>query len=443
MSKSKKRIKILQKLIRQIGKLSRLITKQLMQLLLRSLLILGRRSRRATAGFVLPTVVMVSLVVILLTTAIMVRSFDRTRNASNYRVSQAVLNAAEPALERAKRKLKDIFENTTTRGIASENTIDGSLNGDKYTFADETRLQLNFDINDDRSITSNSNDPIVNRETTTNAWRFPVDTDNNGKFDSFTLYSIVFRNPSRNNDGNFNRPRNPLEARTRPMDEGALGGACAAALGTSASLVGDTDWYQSAGVLKKGFFVYVATVPITDTTALGLGTDYENHTGNKGFSALEYQQDRVQIPPSNNAIVYEDDLTIFAGSAFRVNGRIFTNSNLFGLKTYGNIELLQVSSPASCFYKPENSKIVVAGNLVYGRPIDPSSPADVDAQKNFRIDLYKQGAKPVGKIFDATQESVDTNTNGPDDIAYNNAAYEARIAELVKQALAKAPDPQG
>ncbi|TAF54462.1 MAG: hypothetical protein EAZ61_05760 [Oscillatoriales cyanobacterium] len=46
---------------------------------------MGRRANLPVAGFVLPTVTMVLLVVILLTVAITLRSFDRANNARNVR----------------------------------------------------------------------------------------------------------------------------------------------------------------------------------------------------------------------------------------------------------------------------------------------------------------------------------------------------------------------
>ena len=82
----------------------------------------GRRSG-ARAGFVLPTVTMVALVVVLLTTAMMIRSFDWTKNASNYRVNQVTLSAAEPALERAKKKLDKLFNSPDTRGTPSKELL--------------------------------------------------------------------------------------------------------------------------------------------------------------------------------------------------------------------------------------------------------------------------------------------------------------------------------
>ena len=426
-----------------------------MNWLLRRLLVLGGRRRLSRAGFVLPTVVMVLLVVILLTTAILVRSFDRSKNASNYRVNQAVLNAAAPAIERARLKLDQVFIAPNTRGTASEVTLNDELQPvwdaadsvvkDKYTFADETRLQLAFDFNGTGGIQADDTLDLVEKETTTNAWRFPVDSDNNGLYDSFTLYGILFRSPSRNpGTGEFNRVRNPLEARTPPMDDGSASGFCAAALGTSATLVGGSDWYQSGGNLKKPFFVYVATVPITDRGSLGLSnTEYEDYQGNRGFSALEYQQDRTVIPPANNAVLYEDDLTIASGSPFRLNGRIVTNSNLFAMEFTADAQFYQVSSPASCFYNAENGKVLVGGNTAYGRPTDTTAP-NTEA---LGFDLYNPDATGAGGITtvdysDDERSATLTAAYEPSKVAYNNQAYEARIAHLVDLAFAAATDPE-
>jgi hypothetical protein len=106
MSTRKKSNNFVPRLIKQIWRFFDAVTKAGVNWLLRSLLIFKRRSRLSRAGFVLPTVVMVILVVTLLTTAIMIRSFDRSKNASNVRVDQAVLKAATPALDRARAKIR-------------------------------------------------------------------------------------------------------------------------------------------------------------------------------------------------------------------------------------------------------------------------------------------------------------------------------------------------
>ena len=433
------------------------LTKGLMTWLLRGLFVIQRPARFSRAGFVLPTVVMVSLVVTLLTVAVMVRSFDRAQSASNYRVNQEVLNASLPALDRARAKIIALLADNRlgTRGTPSEIAIDDVLRLPKFNLGDEARLKIIDDIDGDGTPgedRSEVTEGFVDEELTTNAWRFPVDTDNNGLFDSFTLYSILFRTPNVNAAGNgFERPRSPLEARALPLDQGVVSGRCAAASGTSASLVGNAGWFLSDGQIKKSFFVYVSTVPITnlDATELGLSStdDYEvNRRGGRAFSAIEYQQDQARIPLSNNAVLYEDDLDIASGPPLRINGRVFTNSNLFLTEFSGSdqgpLEFYQVSSPESCFYEPENAKIVVGGNVTYGTIEDSGQ----DDGKDVPIHLYVgAGVEPRQDVsWDDGNDSVEENSSRA---GYNTQAYEERIAELArlaKDAITNSnDDPQG
>lgn len=414
MSTPKRFFQSTQNLFRPIWRLGRAIVRGFMNRLLRVLVRrLGHPSRLTQAGFVLPTVVMVMLVVTLLTTAIVFRSFDRAKNASNFRVNQAVLNAATPAIDRAKAKLEALFSDPNLpRGTPSELSIENVLNNVKYELGDEDRITLENGGN-----------------TLNTAWRFPVDTDNNGKYDSISLYGIYFRNPDTSN-----AKRTPLDARTPPMTEGETNPACAAAVGTSASLVGTNGWYKVKGDLKKAFFVYVATVPITDKgesdftlPTIGNNNDYENYIGgNRGFSALELQHDLARIPLTNNAIVYEDDVEMAAGQKFEINGRIFTNSNLLPRETgTGETVFLQVSAPDSCFYEAENGKIVIGGNYVHGNTHNTGAS---DSKKAIEVDLFKQGADPTDSQLDTSNGSV---TNPSTAVAYNTQAYAERIDELV------------
>ena len=437
---TRKRIGAKQPLFYQAWKRSRAAIKGLMAWLLRILFMAQRPARLAKAGFVLPTVVMVTLVVTLLTSAILARSFDRAQIASNYRVSEEVLNAALPALDRAQAKIDALFEDPNLpRGTPTDLAINDVLVRPKYTIGDETRLNLAYDFGDGtgtfggdnniQAFSSGDANSFENGENFTTAWRFPVDTDNNGLFDSFTLYSILFRSPNTDADGDFTRERNPLDARALPLDEGEVSGACAAAIGTSSSLVGTNGWIKASGQLKKSFFVYVATVPITNKDELGLPPEYEDYPGlNQGFSSLEYQQDVGRIPLSNNAVVYEDDLIATPGPTFRLNGRVVTNSNL-ALKRFGNpARFYQVSSKESCFYDPENAKIIVGGNYTYG---------GVDGNKNdnkFDVDLYNgEGNDPkTGELLNQNNPSVTQSTSFS---LYNTQAYERRINTLVTLAI--------
>ncbi len=435
MSGKNKLVKAIQKTFKIIGKNFLSAINKRIVWLLRTIFITRNRRSTANAGFVLPTVAMVTLVVVLLTTAILFRSFERSKNASNVRVNEATMQAATPALERAKAKITALFADPTLpRSVPSNITFYNTLNSklNVYTLGDETPITLSYDIDGDDEIEADNTIALENRENLTTAWKFPADTDNNGKFDSFILYALYFRTPPQTGT-TPNRKRIPLDARTPPMLPAKAGGACDSAGETSASLVGSSGWYKLAtGELKKSFFVYTATVPITDDS---LGDPYEKYVGNKGFSALEMQQDRSQVPITNNAVVYEDDLDITPGPRFRLNGRIFTNSNLLMAKSSQDITLFQVSSRYSCYYERENGKIVVGGNLAGGGSISASDTGAV------QVDLFRENNVPTQTALANTNKST---SNQPNQIAYNSQAYAQRIDLLVNAQLAHttSTDPQ-
>ncbi|WP_414549619.1 hormogonium polysaccharide biosynthesis protein HpsA [Anabaena sp. CCY 0017] len=397
--------------------------------LLRTLFVTKRRPSSANAGFVLPTVAMVSIVVVLMTTAIMYRSFDRAQNASNVRVNEAALSAATPAIDRGRAKLNKLFQDrrlprATPTDQALYDVLTGVSTLPEYTFGDEIPLKLTY----------TNNDGVADELET--AWRFPVDTDNNGKFDSFTLYGVYFKTPPVSSGNKYSRARTPLEARTPPMVQGTVDSDCGA--NTSAVLVGNTGWVKQNNELKKSFFVYTATVPITsdpttdNTIPAADRGNYEPYKGNKSFAAVEYQQDRLQIPPNNYAVVYEDDIALTPGPPFNLNGAIFTNSNfLTSNENGGPIRLHQVSSKDSCFYEAKNAKITVGGNLAVGGFTSASH-----SNGKPRIDLFNG---KTGNVGNKTWEP--SVTNSPRDTAYNNLAYENRIQRLVAAQTDPAVDP--
>jgi type II secretory pathway pseudopilin PulG len=426
--------KIIVSLLRRIAGVTRSGAKRLMRAMLQALMAMGRRARLPVAGFVLPTVTMVLLVVILLTVAITLRSFDRANTARNVRVNQQVLAAATPALDRAKAKIQYALspQGSGTLETPSELSVYQAMDSDRFKFGDEEVLQIQFDIDGINGINPFPTDPtkLNESERINTAWRFPVDTDNDGVNDTYTLYGIYFRSPPRDqNTADFKRARKSLEARTPPMSssQGSSNAICKAAAGTSASLVGSTDWYKADGVLKKSFFVYTANVPIPN-----------KFKGTPSFSALEYQQDVKRIPLQNNAVVYEDDLEVSPGPALRLNGRIFTNSNFLVTNTNtGPVTFYLVSSKESCFYNLENSKIVVSGNVVNGWSGDSGN-----ITKDIGVHLFGTTASdPVitKAVKGPSDQSVAYNA-GALGVMYNNKAYSDRIGLLVSEQT-KNPDP--
>jgi hypothetical protein len=423
--------KVIVSLLRRILGVTRSGAKRLMRAMLRSLMAIGRRAKLPVAGFVLPTVTMVLLVVILLTVAIVLRSFDRANTARNVRVNQQVLAAATPALDRAKAKIEFMLREDPQRPTATPSDAElyrmmasYSSGSDIYTFGGEQRLKIKFDLDGANGISDTLvSDPTFNLDTNESvdtAWRYGVDTDGDGTEDTYTLYGIYFRSPTRDANNDFTRARKPLEARTPPMSGSAIKPGCEAS-GTGAGLIGDSGWYRADGKLKKSFFVYTVNVPIQG-----------QFKGTPSVSALEYQQDQSRIPLSNNAVVYEDDLEISPGPSLNLNGRIVTNSNLLATTTRDGsvLRLYQVSNKDSCFYDQENSKVTVGGNVINGWSGNNA------LQKAVEVHLFKKGDNPDYPKTDLTISTANESTSNESlDVYYNNQAYAERIAALVRERI--------
>jgi type II secretory pathway pseudopilin PulG len=426
--------------VSHLGRKFRRFLKRISRAVRRELLSIARRAKRSGAGFVLPTVTMVMLVVVLLTLSIAFRSFERVNQARNVRVNQALLASATPALDRARAKIDYLLnsdQSTQLGGTPTELALINALkakdknNNDIYRLNDEDVLEVSFDL----SKTPNGiipegddGDPrtVSDNEVLPTAWRFPVDTDNDGVKDTYSIYGIFFRNPPLNSNGNPDRERKPLEARTPPMAATDLPPNPTCKALANSLLIGDSGWYYADGNLKKSFFVYAVNVPIPGVSK-----------GNSGTTALEYQQDWTRQPLTNNAVVYEDDLAITPGPPLDLNGRIITNSNLF-LSSYTDdrVKLFQISSPDSCFYKPENSKVVVGGNLLIGQ-------FEGASRKKTQIHLYQgKNAKPTDNLSlaaDSTNQSVTDPTGGVFNAMYNDKALATRINALIAKREADHP----
>jgi len=438
----------------------------------------GGKSRKSS-GFILPTVTMVTLVVTLLVVTMVARSSDRAKEASNTRAEQVYRSTNTTILDRARAKITALISDSSLPGgTPPESALYTAITQDNgnYTFNDEVRLQLvdpslNTAANDLSTPPKGFGDNIdwgspllYQNDVLSTAWKFPIDTDGNGKFDSFGIYSILFRTTPRTIDANGllnDRPVSPIETRTPPMDSGILSGACVSAAQSGASTT--EGWVTTSdNSLKKSFFVYAITAPITssvtDTSAsnpipVGERDNYETYSGNPSFSALELQQDRARSPQNNNAVWYEGDIELSRTAPFRLNGRIYTGGNMM-VATQGNpINLFQVSSPVSCYFKEENSKIVVGGNVVEGDALvsDNSLTGGTSAStagtndsvsvhlfpKTLPSDLTSVSNWPSKLIDNTTQSLADSSINRGRDAAFNDFAYNYRVAALVDEAYTK------
>jgi hypothetical protein len=366
---------------------------------------INRQDRYGRAGFVLPTVTMVLLVVVLLSVTIMFRSMDRAKFAQYNRVSEATLNAAAPALERAKAKLRDALRKAqSTKGTTPDEESDAnfvtSLETETFTFGDEKRLTV-----------------AVGTEELKTAWRFPADTDGNGKEDSYILYEILYARP-----GDNKASRTALQARAVPMpsvtDE-TLPDECKTQVAANDRDDLSLNWSKRGENLQKSVFVYITAVPIINPT----DPANQEKKSNTSFPTLEYHLELIRKSLGNNAVFYDGDLEIAPSPAFYLNGAIRTNSNLLVTPTgSAAFELKLLSSPKSCFSRdPKNSKITVAGNVVNGS-LELRTPTPIT------VDLH-QGATALPAAINTTNQS---SSNIASDVAYNSDAYEQRIARLVE-----------
>ena len=417
--------------------------------------------KRKAGGFILPTVTLVTLVTTLLVVSTVARSTDRAREASNARVESVYRSASSAILDRARAKISALLEDPSLPGgTPPESSLYQAITSDKglYTFNDEVRLQLADPTANGLANEIDWNNAFLDQnDVASTVWKFPVDTNNNGKYDSFAIYSILFRTTPRNISNLNQRPVSKIEVRTPPMDNGVLSGACVNAASTGASTT--EGWVTTSdNFLKKSFFVYALTVPIktpiTDATSPLTTTEknsgqFETYAGNPSFSALELQQDRARSPQNNNAVFFEGDLELSRAATFRLNGRIYTSGNLMVGAT-SPITFYQVSSPSSCYYKEENSKIIVAGNVVEGDAL--VNDASLSVSPNVvSVHLFRgSGVNPTGtgtgttagqiKLIDNTTQSVDDNsTNRGRDVASNDFAFNFRVSKLVSDAVATYP----
>lgn len=304
--------------------------------------------RRREAGFVLPTVTMLVLVVALVVAALVARTFFRTEQVMLQRKSQTIYNAATPVLDRARAKLEYLFQRDPrfTGGIPSEATLETFLRyDDYYTIAPntlpqaerETRLDLNGDGTPD------------------NAWYYETADGER------VVYSIILRTPPTDADRNLRdqtqdkiqeRARN-LEVRTGPLSASlsTVGEGCG---GPDAGGINE-GWFeppQSTAFLYKNFQINVVVIS-------GAGNQ-------RSVATLEMVQERQLDKGNKWGAWFLNDLEIHPGdnSPMFWNGAVHTEGSLI----VGNnaFRSFLISSEDSCLFTDDASEVSVANNLETG-----------------------------------------------------------------------------
>ncbi len=418
--------KVIYQLFRQLSKLLQTAVLGFTQWLMRTFLILGRKQRRpanAKAGFVLPTVTLLLLVVSLVIGAILLRTGSRTAQVIGAREEQVIYNAATPAIERAKAKLEYLFlkdkrfpnappsDEMLLSMLTNEPGAFGNLTnreGDNpYQFQDETPI----------NIADGAPDP---------AWSFPLDVDGDN-INETVVYSISLKRREGNvaledagDRSDWEKARRQV-VRNGPITTAKINNEVCRSLTSSGATdpgtvrpTNDADWFQvGSAKLRKTFQVDAIVI--------------SNKGGQKRTVAtLEFQQDRQLDRGNKWGAWFRYDLEIFPGQPFRWNGAMYTAGNM--IVGDGDFTGYLISARNSCFYTRDASEIKVNRDIK-AQPTqnDPSFQGQFVSGKlgdnsdagGSRFHVMKEDDSPDVTPGNITfQASTDSVANGsPSDIA--------------------------
>ncbi|MEO0406217.1 MAG: hormogonium polysaccharide biosynthesis protein HpsA [Cyanobacteria bacterium P01_A01_bin.135] len=390
----------------------------LARLLLRILFALPRRlaQPQAQAGFILPTVVLLLLVVSLTVGSITLRTFTRTSQAIGDRQQQIIYNAASPAIDRARAKLEYLFnqDERLPSGIPGEDTLFAMMTNDTVTVAPSAATKGGAPANpylfDDEAALN-----ITNAATVDNAWQFPADSDGDGTPDTLIAYSIVFQTPRNPNDltnPNLDLLARNLEVRNGPLSSAAASGICSA----EASSPVQEGWFSNAGstVVNKNFQINAIAVP----GEFNGGQFEPNPLGT--VATLEFQQDR-QINQGNKwGAWFRNDLEVFPGPQFRWNGAMHTEGNFVVGESArpAAFNAFLISSTGSCLNTSAIDSEITMGRLpdpddeslgdnggepFVGQVISGRVVTDTNTGETSRIHLFNNGT-PISNAGDAATQ---------------------------------------
>ncbi len=343
MSKHKS-TKAFTRLLKEV-KLHKTLTNQNLQWLLRSFLV---DSRQQQGGFVLPTVVLLLLVVSLTVGALLVRSFSRTNQVIGERQQQQIFNAATPAIDRARAKLEYLFNDKDyPGGVPSEDFL-VKMMGDPepYTLPDErpakggNRLDLNGDGALDNAWTYKDEDGNIV------AYSILMDTEEKVGTDT-----VGFKSP-------VEKKADAMVVRVGPINPVQPNSDCQLQdyAGNFALEQGWARDSTNTSILRKNFQINAVVL------------NPKSNASNKVAATLEVQQDRRLERGNRWSAYFRNDLEIFPGPAFTLNGAMYTEGNLFLGSTAFTSYL--ISSPSSCLYGTDG---LDASEISINQTVDPDT----------------------------------------------------------------------
>lgn len=367
-----------QTLFRQVVRLYHNLSKGVVTWLLRTAFVTHRRGRYTTAGFVLPTTVLLILVVALTVGALTFRAFNTSNRTIGDIQSKVIYNAATPAIDRARAKLEFLFDDTKEtrynpgsvppedylltmlindgrgiRGGADLTRLPGEnpvAQPDAYTLRDETRINIGGDSRLDNAWVYR--DPTT-KSTIIYSITLATPRPEVGAKDSYTRLTSIDTGDLAYPD----KPDRPLYAETlnsgiaNYVRTGPVTNASASACNrqTSSNQAGQ-GWLQdptSSAIQRKRFQIDAFVVP--------------DNAGDPGrpnnFTTLEMAQDRQQDLGNKWGAWFRNDMEIFPGPQFNWNGAMHTEGSL--IIGNGSFSAYLISSPASCLFFESASEITV------------------------------------------------------------------------------------
>ncbi len=390
MARKHKIQKALTHLVQAIIRFAQTLTSRNTYRFLRTAFVTSRR--RLQAGFVLPTTTLLIIVMILVVSTLMFRSYQRSTDALSEFQRQEVQNAAAPAIERAKSKLEQLFNANLVAGIPPEALLEETLLSDKYLFPKESQLTM----------TAGGQ--------TVPAWSFKVnDEDNDASNDITVAYTILLRT-SRPGVGTMDpdtegaltsdqEKADALLVRNGPLISNRTDSeVCQNATGGADGQILGEGWFSTGPTssLQKNFQVYAVAIPTGGS--------------NPSISTLQYQQDRYIDRGNKWGAWFRTDLELFPGPTFTWNGAMHTQGSFF-VRAQTGFNSFLISSKDSCFYNPSlNSDITMAQHLVYSIPSLPTANGQFSGPVNF--DQHEGGTAPSvpGDALPLNNENLDSVT---------------------------------